>query len=157
MKLLLKAYTKQSELLFEMVQDADISIGVLIILESAQGSISGGISFDGTHATYPAELAQLSKAYRLTAEFVRESDSELTSEAHQTIDPNSFYIDSGGGNYSDRTYAGKLFISAMLVHNTSGGISFESSIVERNDKVSLKYDHHIDEVTDPYILVDLHF
>lgn len=43
MKLILKAYTKQSELLFELVQDADVSIGILIIIESDQGSISGGV------------------------------------------------------------------------------------------------------------------
>jgi len=78
MKLILRAYTKQSELMFELVQDADTSIGVLMIFESDQGS-------------------------------------------------------------------------------TSGVIFFESSVVEKNEKTSLKYDHFIEEVADPFIFVDLHF
>lgn len=157
MKLILKAYTKQSELLFELVQDADISIGVLITLESDQGSISGGISFDGSHAIYPAELELLSKTSRLTAHFIVDSDSDVTTEFNSKIEPNVFYIDSGGGIYSDRSFFGQLFVSTMLVQNVNGGISFVSSVVERNEKVNLKYDHYIDEVTDPYIFVDLHF
>ena len=157
MKLILRAYTKQSELMFELVQDADTSIGVLMIFESDQGSTSGGISLDGSHAVYPPELKLLSKARRITAQFIRDSYFDTPIVSNETIDPNIFYIDTGGGYYSDKSYAGRLFVSAMLVQNLSGGIFFESSVVEKNEKTILKYDHFIEDVADPYIFVDLHF
>jgi len=157
MKLILKAYAKQSELLFELVQDADVSIGILIILESDQGLISGGISLDGKQSINSDVFNILSNTSQLTAQFIVDTNSETSSVVPEVDDPNCFYLDSGGGFYNDRTYAGKLFISAMLVQNVSGGISFVSSIVERNDKVSLKYDHYIDEVSDPHLFVKLQF
>jgi hypothetical protein len=156
MKLILRAYTEKSELLFELVQDADTSIGVLILFESYHGSTSGGISLDGSHAVYPPEFKLMSKASRLTAQFIRDSYSDTPIMLNETVDPNIFYIDSGGGYYSDKSYAGKLFVSAMLVQNDSGGIFFESSVIEKNEKTTLKYDHFIEDVTDPFILVDLH-
>jgi hypothetical protein len=155
MKLILRAYTKKSELLFELVQDADTSIGVLIILESDHGSTSGGISLDGSQAIYPSEFKLISRASRLTAQFIRDSNSDTPIMLNETIDPNTFYVDSGGGYYGDKSFAGKLFVSAMLVQNLSGGIFFESSVIEKNEKTTLKYDHFIEDVTDPFILVDL--
>lgn len=156
MKFILKAYTKQSDLLFELVQDADTSIGLLIIFESDHGSTSGGISLDGSHAIYPPEFKLISKASRLTAHFIRDSYSDTPIVINETIDPTIFYTDSGGGYYSDKSYAGKLFVSAMLVQNLSGGIFFESSVIEKNETTTLKYDHFVEDVTDPFILVDLH-
>jgi len=157
MKLILTAYREKSELLFTLVLDADTSIGVLMIFESDLGSTSGGISLDGSHAVYPPELKLLSMASRITAQFIRDSYFDIPIVLNETIDPTIFYTDSGGGYYSDKSYAGKLFVSAMLVQNLSGGIFFESSVVEKNEKATLKYDHIIEDVADPFIFVDLHF
>jgi hypothetical protein len=62
------------------------------------------------------------------------------------------------GNLQNDTSIGVLIIFESDRGSTSGGISFDGSqAVEKNETTTLKYGHFIEDVTDPYIFVDLHF
>jgi hypothetical protein len=155
MKLIIKAFTKKSDLLFELEQDTDIAIGLLLILNCEKGSISGAISLEGTDAIFPEDFKHLNDAVRLSALLLLNTDTAATDASNESMDQNYFYSDSLGGIYRDRKCSGLLYLSVGLT-KIAGQLSFDASVVEKNDKTTLKYDHFVEDVTDPFILVDLH-